>query len=204
LGAASTVFKEMYEALEKARDVKTALESGKKSGTREPSPCEQALQEAREILYECNRNGWKSSGCQQLQAKLHGCPDPTQIFVDPDAGYVCGGKLDAKTKQALKDAWVARCEELKDTVGPEANPCQPPVIDEAGRYIKGNVPDVCKPDPHTHIAPGSEACIVEFEVHPFGEVNIQKIAVFALNHFGGPIFVPPPKGGPTPGPHPPR
>jgi hypothetical protein len=176
----------------------------KETGTREPSACEQALQGAREILSECNRNGWKSSQCQQLQAKMYGCPDPTQIFVDPDAGYVCGGKVDAKTKEALKKAWIARCEELKRGVGPEANPCEPPVIDESGRHFKGRIGDVCN-DPHAYILPQSEECVATF-VMPTHGTDLQKLLVFGINKFGGSIWVLPPRPNPEPGggPTPPR
>ena len=40
------------------------------------SECDEALQGAREYLYECNRNGWSTFGCKQLEAKAHRCPDP--------------------------------------------------------------------------------------------------------------------------------
>jgi hypothetical protein len=170
----------------------------------QPSPCEEALEAAREILYECNRNGWKSGECKQLQAKMNNCPDPTKIYVDPDqGGYVCGKNPDHGTIEELKNAWVAQCEKVSHPAGPDTNPCQPPEIDDPGRYIKAHMPSVCGPNAHPD---SPDACIVKvkLETHHFGEVNIQQLAIFALNKFGGPIFVLPPKPGPGPGPAPPN
>jgi hypothetical protein len=168
------------------------------------SACEEALQHAREFLYECHRTGWKSYQCQQLQAKMHGCPDPALILVDPEQGYTCGTSPDAKTLEALKNAWVERCESRKqfDPSGP--NPCQPPEFDKSQLTGKGKIGDVCN-DPAAYVLPENSDCVATFEIRPFGEVNPQQIAVWGLNKLGGPIIVLPPRGGDslTPGPQPP-
>ena len=171
-----------------------------KEETREPSYCEEALQSAREILRECNRNGWKSAQCKQLKAKVNDCPDPTLILVDPDQGYACGAKPDAATVEALKKAWVTRCEENKK-FGPDTNPCEPPTLD--GRQIKGKIGDVCN-DPHALVNPDSDVCAVTFHVpKTWGTTDIQNIIILGLNKLGGPIFVLPPRNPKTPGPAPP-
>jgi len=168
----------------------------------EESRCEAALAAAREFLRECNRNGWKSSQCQQFQAKMNKCPDPTLILVDPDQGYTCGGKPDAATVEAIKDAWVARCEENKK-FGPDTNPCERPTLDRSGRRIKGKIGDVCN-DPHALITPDADVCAVTFHVSKtWGETDIQDILILALNKLGGPIFVLPRNPEPPPGPAPP-
>src|SRR5262249_17688829 len=95
------------------------------------TPAEQALQPAPEFLYECNRTQWGSTECQQLQAKMNHCPDPTMIFVDPDQGYSCGVQFDPA---AAKEAWVARCEQ-RAKFDPENNPCVPPKFKDKPHFI---------------------------------------------------------------------
>ena len=197
------------EAQQKGKDANADPNKKPKGNSRTvggETPCEQALQGAREFLYECNRTQWKSAECKQLQAKMNGCPDPTMILVDPEQGYACGDKID---KEALKNAWVARCEELK-RFGPGGdNPCLPPTIDNPGRSIKGKVGDiVCRGDPRAYIDPGSTSCQTELKLPALGQVDIQKIIVYGLNKLGGPVVVipsrdpKPPKPGPGPDPRP--
>jgi hypothetical protein len=167
------------------------------------SPCETALQQAREILYECNRSGWKSGDCRELWARFNHCPDPTQIMVDPEQGYVCGKPIDAT---ALKAAWIARCEQLK-RFGPDgSNPCQPPQLDPSGRFGRGVAGLICG-NPQAYVLPGSRECYTIIEVRPFGEPDVQQLIVWGLNKLGGPIIIlnrnpPSPEphtGGPGPG-----
>ncbi len=165
------------------------------------SACEQALQEAREFLYECHRTEWQSYECQQLLAKMNNCPDPALILVDPDQGYACGSKSDAETLEALKNAWVERCETRKRFDPSGQNPCRPPQFDESLRTGNGPMGDICN-DPAAYIDPDNNDCIATFEVRPFGEVNLQQIAVWGLNKLGGPIVVFPPRGNDTPSPGP--
>jgi len=172
----------------------------------EMSACEEALQDARELLAECNRTKWKDTRCQQLQAKVHGCPDPTLILVDPDAGYTCAAQVDP---EAAKKAWVLNCQQ-RVKYGPETNPCEPPKIDKNGHYAQGDPSDVCN-DPHAFIDPSGTMCWGEINLQQYGQPNIQQILVIALNRLGGPIVVipvtnppPPPTGGPRPDPLPGR
>lgn len=176
-------------------------------GTGEPTECERALQAAREILWECNRTGWKSYECRQLQAKMSRgqCQDPALIYVDPEQGYSCALKIDG---EVLKTAWVANCEERK-RFGPDTNPCVPPTVDRNGHYLRESQPSECTPTPNTYIDPGSDMCIVTIEVKQFGEPDVHKLLVWGLNKFGGPVVVlpakdptPPPKTGPDPRPGP--
>jgi hypothetical protein len=150
------------------------------------SACTEVLAAARESLRECNRNGWTSAACQRLAARMHGCPDPTLIYVDPDAGYSCGAPLDA---EAVKDAWVRKCESVVKT-GPGADsPCKPPKMYGNGRYVQGNSGDVCN-DPRAMVDPDSGVCIGTLEVKkPFGQPGIQELIVLALDKIGGPIVV---------------
>lgn len=169
------------------------------------SACTEALQKARELLFECNRTEWKSYECRQLQAKMNNCPDPALIMVDPEQGYTCGQKPDPATLKAAVDAWMLRCEELKrfDPSGP--NPCEPPQIDPSGLIGNGKIGDVCN-DPRAYVDPDNNDCVATLTITPpFGEPNLKQIAVWGLNKLGGPIIVLPPKGGgdsPEPGPGP--
>jgi hypothetical protein len=168
----------------------------------ESSECEEALQQAREFLYECNRTGWKSSECQQLEARMNRCPDPTQILVDPDQGYTCGLTADPL---AVASAWKAKCEELKRGVD-GTNPCEQPQIDPSFRKVIGNGGfDPCT-DPAARVDPESGACAGTLVLPKLGEVDIQQLAVYGLHKFGGPIIVipkdPRPEGGWSPGPEP--
>lgn len=209
---------DLYQkALDKQSDAQLKSEEAESDPNEKPmgvsrtaggeTPCEQALQGAREFLRECHRTGWRATECRQLQAKINHCPDPTMIYVDPEQGYSCGAKLD---KEALKDAWVTRCEQLKRPVPGGGNPCAPPTFDNPGRYIQEKIGDiVCRGDPYAYIDPDSKSCLTEFEIKPFGEPDIQKILVFVLNKFGGPTVVipvkdqkPSPKPGPQPRPGP--
>lgn len=172
--------------------------------SRDASPCEQALQYAREFLWECQRTNWKSYDCQALQAKTKHCPDPAQIYVDPEQGYSCGIKFDG---EALKNAWVARCEQLKRP-GPDGNPCEPPKVSGDGHYIEGKIGDICK-DPRAYVDPNSEDCAAPIEIKPFGLPDARELMVWGLNKLGGPVVVLPPRGdtkpkppSPKPGPDP--
>lgn len=171
------------------------------SATAPNSICTQVLAAARETLRECNRNGWKSAECQRLAAKMGGCPDPTQIYIDPDAGYSCGAAIDA---EAVKNAWVEKCESSVKYGPDDANPCKPPNMYGNGRYVQGNSSDLCN-DPRAIVDPESGICIGTLEVKkPFGQVGIQELIVLALDKIGGPIVVlplgpkPPRPGGPQP------
>ena len=171
------------------------------------SACEAAMQAAREIIGECTRTGWRSGSCQELQAKMNGCADPTIMLVDPDAGYVCGEKMDAV---AIKDAMVAKCRELKRPVPGGPDPCLPPDVDPSGRYASGNSPDNICNNPIALVDPESPECLGTVRVQQFGQPNIQEILVWALNKLGGPmVFIPihhppPHPGGPDPRPGPTR
>jgi len=56
--------KKLDTAKKKAEADPNAKVSGvNRPSTNEPSPCQQALQEAREFLRECNRTGWKALEC---------------------------------------------------------------------------------------------------------------------------------------------
>ena len=80
-------------AVEQARAAQQAADNAKADPNAKPkpvgrtvdgeTPCEQALQAARELLRECQRTQWKDFRCQQLQAKMNNCPDPALILVDP-------------------------------------------------------------------------------------------------------------------------
>jgi hypothetical protein len=171
------------------------------------SPCEEALQGARELLGECQRTGWKPVQCQSLLAKINGCPDPTLIYVDPDAGYTCGAKIDP---EAVKNAWVAKCRELKRPVPGGPDPCAPPEVDGKGRYVHGDPGNLCG-DPRAMVNPDSPDCMIAVKVGSFGP-DINQILIWAMNKLGGPIVVlpatnPPPEPGtprpePRPGPTP--
>jgi vacuolar-type H+-ATPase subunit H len=173
------------------------------------SICAQTLQAAREILFECNRNGWKTAQCQSLAAKMNHCPDPKYIYLDPEAGYACGEKIDP---QAVKDAWSARCEELVKYGPGGTDPCQAPVVNDDGRYVEGSSNDICR-DTRAYVDADSGACITTLEAKSpsgTGQPSMQELIVWALDKIGGPIVVlpripktkpePKPGTGPRPGP----
>ena len=171
----------------------------------EPSACDLAVEGARELLRECHRTQWKDFRCQQLQANMNGCPDPALILVDPDQGYSCGAKVDP---EAVKNAWVAKCEQRVKVVPDTANPCSPPTFDSFGRFGKGKMSDICG-NPYAQTDPDNDECSNVTIGKQFGEINIQEVIVVGLNKLGGPIFVipknpkpPRPGADPRPGPRP--
>jgi hypothetical protein len=165
------------------------------------TPCEQALQAARDVIGECERTGWRSTRCQRLQAKMNHCPDPTIMYVDPDAGYACGAKIDP---EAVKQAWVQHCRRLQRPSPDGPDPCEPPSVDALGRYVGGKpLDDMC----HSLIAlidPEGPACYGTVEIQAFGQPDLQEILLVALNKIGGPVVVLPNRNPPPPGPPGPR
>jgi hypothetical protein len=173
---------------------------GSQHGTRD-SVCQKALQQAREFLYECNRNGWKTTQCQQLNAKMNGCPDPTLILVDPEQGYTCG---DTPDPMAVVIAAREKCQQLKRGVD-GTDPCGIPSFD--GMTLTAQSLDICS-DPVAYVDPENGACITTLTLPDMG-TDVQEIIVFALNKFGGPVIVLPtnpkpigwsPRPEPRPGP----
>lgn len=181
----------------------------KTGGTARPAgpgetPCDQALQAAREIIGECQRTGWRHANCQSLLAKMNHCPDPTLILVDPDSGYECGAKLDP---EAVRQAYVERCRQLHRPTPGGPDPCEPPKLDGSGRFANQGAPDDMCHSPYALIDPESPECLGTVTIQDFGP-NIQEILVWGLNKLGGPIvFIPnrnppPPPRGPEPRPGP--
>lgn len=206
-GATEAAVKQAGEALEaraKAREDPNQKPVPNTRTVDGASPCEKAQQAARELLRECHRTKWQDFRCLQLQASMSGCPDPALILVDPDQGYSCGAKLDP---EAVKDAWVAKCEQ-RVKFGPGGpNPCEPPVMDGAGRFGQGKMGDICS-SPYAYIDPNSEECSTVTIGKQFGQIDIQGLIVIALDKLGGPIVViptnpnPPPRPGTDPRPVP--
>lgn len=166
----------------------------------EDSTCQIVMQAALEMLRECNRTGWKDTRCQQLQAKMNGCPDPTLILVDPESGYSCGSAPD---KEAVKEAWVKKCEQVVRYGPGDPSPCQPPKFESGGFLGYGKTGDVCN-DPLAYVNPDAAECYGTLEVTKFGQQTIEEIAFWGLNNIGGPIIVFPKKSPkpPIPGPQP--
>jgi hypothetical protein len=205
---------------EAARDKKTLeyLDASKKAtkdpnfipfGQSQPGPqdsiCQQTLASARELLRECNRNGWKSTACQRLHAKMNGCPDPTLILVDPEAGYTCGVVVEPRL---VIEAWRARCEQVT-TPGPDGGtPCTLSDPSANGLIFRNRTWDLCN-NPIAYVDLEGSACFDQTATDSFGQPNVKSIVTFGFKKFGGPIFVvpsntPPPrtKGpDPRPGPH---
>jgi hypothetical protein len=101
---------------------------------------------------------------------------------------------------------VERCEALKRFNPGGPNPCEPPQFDESQHTGNGPLVDVCN-DPAAYITPDNGDCVATFTIQPFGEVDLQQLAVWGLNKFGGPIVVLPPRdpdppSGPGPQPQP--
>lgn len=174
---------------------------GNVSSVGDASPCEEALQGAREVLGECMRTGWRSGPCKSLEAKVKGCLEPELIYVDPDSGYECGQKIDP---ELLKNAWVEKCRELKRPVPGGPDPCEPPKVDATGRFVAEGSPEWFCGNPLVLVDPDSPECLGTVTVQEFAP-NLQKLLVWALNKLGGPIVVLPdrdPKPPPGPGPEP--
>lgn len=160
----------------------------------EASACDMVTTAAREMLRECHRNAWRSAECQELHARMNGCPDPTQILIDPDAGYVCAPAVDPALVAA---AWQARCEELT-TPGPDgSSPCVPPDVQGHG-YILERSGDICS-DPRAYVDGDSGVCVRTLEADGFGDPDVRSLIEIALARFGGPIVVIP---SPAPAPFP--
>ncbi len=160
----------------------------------EDSVCSQMLQAARELLAECNRSAWSTYACQQLKARMSGCPDPALIYVDPDSGYSCGSRIDA---EAVKNAWIKRCQQLAK-YGPDGgDPCIAPAVDGLGRFISGNSAGICR-SPFAYLDPDSGACAATMKIDNFGKPDSKAILLWALDKLGGPIFVIPSSPPPCP------
>jgi hypothetical protein len=199
-------------AIEQAGKVLDAIRKANQDPNKKPVPqskpvaggsaCQNAIDAARELLRECQRTQWKDFRCQGLHARMNQCPDPALILVDPDQGYACGAKLDP---EAVKDAWVAKCEQLVKFGPDAANPCLPPTLDQAVRFGQGKIDDICR-SPYAQTDPDNDACSTVTIAEEFGKIDIQEIIVFGLNTFGGPIVVlpkdplPPPRPGGDPRP----
>ena len=205
--------KKVKEASKKAdADPNAEVKGGITRPSTEGGACEMALQEAREFLRECNRNGWKSNECQTLLAKMNKCPEPAYIYVDPDSGYACGLKVDTQT---LLEAWRQRCQSLKRPNPGGPDPCAPPRVEGDGRMLvqrpDRTLEDLCK-SLVAHIDPESLECAGTVTVQQFGEPKISELLVFGMNKLGGPTFVipvgpktddtPHPGNGPKPDPKP--
>lgn len=196
IAKAEAAQKAAYDAaLKQLDEVKRADEKAKADPNKKPVPvgqtvdggsaCEQAQEAARELLRECHRTQWKDFRCQQLQASMNNCPDPALILVDPDQGYSCGAKVDP---EAVKNAWVAKCEQ-RVMFGPDtANPCSPPTFDSSTRFGQGKMGDICG-NPYAQTDPDNDECSTVTIGKQFGEIDIQEIIVVFLDKFGGPIVV---------------
>jgi hypothetical protein len=190
------------KADEKKADEKKADEKkgdgkkgGDKKGNARQNACAEALQAAREIVGECQRTGWRSGSCQSLFAQLKGCPDPTLIYVDPDGGYTCGSKVDP---EQLKNAFVEQCRELQRPVPGGPDPCEPPIVDGNGRFVKGKGPTTLCGDIYARIDPDSDACLGTVRVQSTAP-DLNALMVWGLNKLGGPIVVLSTKPDPTTG-----
>jgi hypothetical protein len=206
LDAAENAKKELDKANQKVKDAIQNAQAdpneadGYVRAAQDESDCAQSLRETREFLWECFRTNWKSDACQQLQARMNDCPDPEQIYIDPEQGYSCAPSFDT---EELKNAWIAQCEALVHPVDPDTNPCIPPQPDKSGRYLYEPESNSCG-GPLVLVDPESDSCFATLEVQPFGVPDIQHLIVWGMNHLGGPIVVLPPRGDPTspPGPKP--
>ena len=178
---------------------------GTDGGVKTPGPlsaCAMVLVEAVNVLAQCADRQWKGAGCEQLNARMQKCPDPTRIMVDPDQGYVCHAVLDA---EAVKEAAVRACES-RTTPGPRGgSPCTPPSVDDKGVFHDSG--DICS-NPQADVSPDGETCLVPLVVKaPPGasQPDITALIIWARKTLGGPIFSPePPKPqiGPSDPPRP--
>lgn len=164
----------------------------KDGGTKQESGegvCEAVADEARNVIAECNRTDWKNTVCQQIVALVNGCPDPTQIYVDPEQGYACGASADPETARV---AYEGICRELARG-GPDRDPCTPFDPNGAGMVFNGPPGDLCS-DPKARTE--SDECFGVIEVRdPTGAKTWQEYVVWGQSVFGGPTFVFPTSGG---------
>jgi hypothetical protein len=167
--------------------------------------CTAAVETANILLTECNRRDWKTPSCQQLAAKLNGCLDPRQIFVDPDSGYACGS--DKVDPENVKEAFDLACSKVVRGVE-GSDPCGPPTVIDDGRGWPATTEqeELCR-NPFAYTT--DDACIVEVsnptDIEPGADWE-SVIAVF-VKEFGGPGVgtavipglgpIPPPRGGPN-------
>ena len=168
------------------------VKGGKDGGVKTPgslSACAMVLVEAVNVLAQCEDRQWKGAGCEQLSARMHGCPDPTHIMVDPDQGYVCRAAVDA---EAVKAAAVKACES-RTTPGPTGgSPCTPPNVDDKGFFHDSG--DICS-NPQANVSPDGETCIVPLIIRAppgVGQQDITALIIWARKTLGGPIFTPEP------------
>lgn len=194
--------KKMVDEMERREERNITVPDTRKR-TAEGGLCAQVLHAAREFVRECNRTGWRTTACQQLNARMNGCPNPTQILVDPDQGYSCGQAADPK---AVAEAWSRKCAQVTSP-GPDGRtPCAPfSPLGGDGRIYAGGAQNLCA-DTRAFIDGGSDMCYTTLEArNPLAQSIEQLIAVIS-KQVGGPIIVlPPPRprgAAPEPRPRP--
>lgn len=149
------------------------------------STCAAVMEVARDLLAECHRTGGKAFACQQLFASVNNCPDPSLIFVDPDAGYACAPTVDP---QLVIDAWQRECEK-RATPGPDGgSPCSKPKPSDSGRTMEADEGDMCQ-NVFARTVPESDGCIAPMVLDPFGRPDIPGLIVWGQGVLGGPVIV---------------
>ena len=104
--------------------------------------CKQVVTQAALLLAECNRTEWKPEACQSLAARMGECPDPGKIYVDADAGYVCG--VEAVSPERVQEAFTLACEK-RMRPGPDSDPCRAPEIKGSERgWPTADGKDICR------------------------------------------------------------
>lgn len=147
--------------------------------------------------------GAAATACQQLNARMNGCPNPTQILVDPDQGYSCGQAADPK---AVAEAWSRQCAQVTSP-GPDGRtPCAPfTPLGGDGRVYAGGAQNLCA-DTRALIDGGSDMCYVTMDARNPLTQSIEQLIAVISKQFGGPIIVlPPPRprgAAPEPRPRP--
>ncbi len=194
----------MVKEQERREETNVSVPDTKKR-TAEGGSCADAVYAAREFVRECNRTGWRATGCQQLIARMNACPNPTQILVDPDQGYACGQAGDPK---AVADAWSQKCAQVT-TPGPDGrSPCAP--LTQLGgdpRVFGAGAQSLCA-NTKAFIDGGSDMCYVAMDARNPLTKSIEQYIAIISKKVGGPIIVlpiPRPRGAgpdPRPGPKP--
>ncbi|HEY9388695.1 MAG TPA: hypothetical protein VIR27_02865, partial [Mycobacteriales bacterium] len=119
--------KDAKEAAEKAAQDRQTVEGGTTGMPGGPDGSQQACEQLRQQLWECEQSGWDSSSCQQLANMLEGCQADMTVALVTEDGQLCGSAyLDPDVAQAALDQ---ACGLQISKYGPDADPC--------GQYVDG-------------------------------------------------------------------
>jgi hypothetical protein len=151
----------------------------------------------RSFVAECNRDGWITPACAEVERRMRGCADPTITRPGPDATEVCPpGEPDPETVERVATLYCSRAVHP----APGEDPCGTTGVDAT--ILRGYVHDAGDPCGDPRAMPGQDQCAPVLTVTTFGRTTMEDIVRIGIEKLGGPVFVVPltPPGPIGPGP----